>query len=135
MNLLTADEIDAALGCVSFGGQLDARKIEAAVIKKLAAGVEPVAELPTDYEGTRYVYLNMFGSQHLAGGAKFYTAEAIAAARVQALEALKDIGTLTTYCSQPNSIFKTFYASATGGDYVDLREFRERIAALLGEAQ
>jgi hypothetical protein len=39
--LLTDDEIDEALGCSTFGGTLDARKIEAAILAKLAS-----AELP-----------------------------------------------------------------------------------------
>lgn len=45
----------------------------------------------------------------------------------RALSALEDAGTLTTYDWHPASIFKRFYASATG-DYVDLRQLREKTA-------
>jgi hypothetical protein len=41
MSLLTDDEIDEALGCSTFGGTLDARAVEAAILAKLAS-----AELP-----------------------------------------------------------------------------------------
>ncbi|MFZ2309626.1 MAG: hypothetical protein WAW73_09425 [Rhodoferax sp.] len=53
----------------------------------------------------------------------------------RALVALNDIGTMTTYCSEPSSIWKRFYASATGGDYVDLREFRERTKSAIAEIE
>lgn len=48
----------------------------------------------------------------------------------QLVGALEDAGTLTTYDWRPSSIFKRYYASATG-DYVDLRQFREKIDAAL----
>ena len=50
----------------------------------------------------------------------------------RALSALEDAGTLTTYDWHPASIFKRFYASAVG-DYVDLRQLREKTALAIAE--
>lgn len=42
---------------------------------------------------------------------------------LQALDALED---LKTYDSKPSSVWRYFYPSATG-DYVNLREFKEKV--------
>lgn len=52
-----------------------------------------------------------------------------------ALAALNGACTLTTYASVPSSIFKTFYASATGGEYVDLRQLRSKVEPAIAQIE
>lgn len=87
MNVLTDEEIDIVLGSSSFGGMIDARKIEYAVIKKLAVvSVEP-SGIVVGF--TRAEDAIVESSEKLNPAQPIYTfsklAEAIAAARVQAI--------------------------------------------------
>jgi hypothetical protein len=75
--LLTDDEIDKALGCSTFGGTLDARKIEAAILAKLASAElqEPVDCVGGWEEPVTYYYTADQLRQAYAHGAASQLAE------------------------------------------------------------
>lgn len=66
--MLTDDEIDTALGCSSYGGTRDARKVEAAVLAKLRKGVElPSPQLYEGIysEGSSYSFTEPINAAHV----------------------------------------------------------------------
>ena len=95
MNVLTDEEIDAVAEAHPYNISLYTRAIEAAVIRKLAAGVsvEPVAEVRTLHYGDEHPPVAFTGvvlsdktdyySLPFRENTPLYTATALAAARVQ----------------------------------------------------
>ncbi len=128
-DILTEQEIADALSSKSFGRQHDARKIEAAVIKRLAAGVsvEPYATLHHDdgYFTTKQREHDLRYSEPMR--TEVFTLDqlttAIAAARVQAIH-------------DCDGVIKALYKSATcGNDMISFAIAQGKIRALLGKEQ